>query len=271
MTTFFNTLNEMYLGYAAIFICIGLGFLLLRKIDTEDIGPGYWSVSFFLNSAGFILWSGIVPIAQRQYFLLGEVAHILGFLLLLWGAYRFAGYTYSRLIPMALLLWVTIWTASILMFRMRPDAAQFMLKMLRVVLFVPTGILIIVKKGKKIPLGQKIAGASLIAWGMYTVIFAFLKLDRFLNLAFGFLVGFHVLAAFGMVAMVMDRIQFKVSEKEKRIERLEGLLPICSYCKKIRDKDDAWQTLESYIEDHSKAEFSHGICPDCFEKHRPDR
>jgi len=148
---------------------------------------------------------------------------------------------------------------------------MYTLKFLRVILFIAIGILMLARKDQKKHTGQMLAGASLIAWGLYMVVFAFLKVDRFLNLAHGFLVGFQMLASFGMVAMVMDRIQFKVTEKEKRIKRLEGLLPICSYCKKIRDKDNAWQTLELYIEDHSKAEFSHGICPDCFEKHRPDR
>jgi len=51
----------------------------------------------------------------------------------------------------------------------------------------------------------------------------------------------------------------------QHIKRLEGLLPICAYCKKIREQDQ-WQQLESYISAHSDANFSHGICPDCYEK-----
>ena len=50
----------------------------------------------------------------------------------------------------------------------------------------------------------------------------------------------------------------------QHIKRLEGLLPICAYCKKIREQDQ-WQQLESYISAHSEANFSHGICPDCYE------
>jgi DNA-binding response OmpR family regulator len=48
---------------------------------------------------------------------------------------------------------------------------------------------------------------------------------------------------------------------------LEGLLSVCSYCKRMRSADGAWGSLERYIEQHSKAEFTHGICPDCYEKH----
>lgn len=50
----------------------------------------------------------------------------------------------------------------------------------------------------------------------------------------------------------------------QRIDALEGLLPICSYCKRIRSETDVWTELEGYIETQSQAEFSHGICPDCY-------
>jgi len=49
-----------------------------------------------------------------------------------------------------------------------------------------------------------------------------------------------------------------------RIKQLQGLLPICSYCKKIRDDQNYWQQVETYIESHVEVQFSHGICPDCF-------
>lgn len=53
----------------------------------------------------------------------------------------------------------------------------------------------------------------------------------------------------------------------RELQQLEGLLPICSYCKRIRDEGDTWNSLEAYIERRSEAQFSHGICPDCFKKH----
>jgi sigma-B regulation protein RsbU (phosphoserine phosphatase) len=51
-----------------------------------------------------------------------------------------------------------------------------------------------------------------------------------------------------------------------RVKQLQGLLPICSYCKKIRNDNNYWQQVEGFIKEHSEARFSHGICPDCFEK-----
>lgn len=51
-----------------------------------------------------------------------------------------------------------------------------------------------------------------------------------------------------------------------RVKLLEGIIPICMYCKKIRDDKDNWQQLEKYITEHSEALFSHGLCPQCYEK-----
>ena len=51
-----------------------------------------------------------------------------------------------------------------------------------------------------------------------------------------------------------------------RVKQLEGIIPICSYCKKIRDDQNSWKQLEQYISEHSEARFSHGYCPACAEK-----
>ena len=48
-----------------------------------------------------------------------------------------------------------------------------------------------------------------------------------------------------------------------QVRWLQGMLPMCSYCKKIRDDRDYWHEVETYISEHSEARFSHGICPDC--------
>lgn len=52
----------------------------------------------------------------------------------------------------------------------------------------------------------------------------------------------------------------------KQVKELQGLLPICSYCKRVRDDHDYWEQIDTYVAQHSRAEFSHGICPDCYEK-----
>ncbi len=53
----------------------------------------------------------------------------------------------------------------------------------------------------------------------------------------------------------------------ERLRTLEGLLPICSHCKKIRDGGGRWHEISLYISNHSRADFTHGICPDCLKEH----
>ena len=57
-----------------------------------------------------------------------------------------------------------------------------------------------------------------------------------------------------------------LSQALARVKHLEGIIPICMYCKKIRDDHNDWNQLEKYISEHSEALFSHGACPECLEK-----
>lgn len=71
------------------------------------------------------------------------------------------------------------------------------------------------------------------------------------------------------VAERTRQLEEKVCQLENAlatVKRLEGVIPICGVCKKIRDDKESWQQLEQYISDHSEALFSHGLCPDCYEK-----
>jgi phosphoserine phosphatase RsbU/P len=71
------------------------------------------------------------------------------------------------------------------------------------------------------------------------------------------------------VLHLQQRLVQKIEALEEalaNVKQLRGLLPMCSYCKSIRNDGDYWQQLETYIGDHSDAEFSHGICPTCLER-----
>jgi len=66
-----------------------------------------------------------------------------------------------------------------------------------------------------------------------------------------------------------DRVQ-ELEEAIANVKQLQGLLPICCYCKKIRDDGNYWHRVESYITGHANVRFSHGICPDCTTKLKAD-
>jgi len=67
-----------------------------------------------------------------------------------------------------------------------------------------------------------------------------------------------------------EKLISDLQENLQKVKLLSGLLPICAHCKKIRDDKGYWNQIESYIRDHSGAEFSHGICPECERKYFQD-
>ena len=71
----------------------------------------------------------------------------------------------------------------------------------------------------------------------------------------------------------LEALQATVAELERalaEVRQLRGIIPICSGCKKIRDESGYWQRVESYISEHSEAEFSHGLCDDCLASLYPE-
>jgi len=62
----------------------------------------------------------------------------------------------------------------------------------------------------------------------------------------------------------------KLQKAIEEIKSLQGILPICMHCKQIRDDKGFWHRVETYIEKHSEAAFSHGICPDCLNEFHPN-
>lgn len=55
-------------------------------------------------------------------------------------------------------------------------------------------------------------------------------------------------------------------EVQQELNQLRGLLPICSYCKNIRDEDQHWERVETYVSKHTDAQFTHSVCPECMER-----
>jgi PAS domain S-box-containing protein len=80
----------------------------------------------------------------------------------------------------------------------------------------------------------------------------------------------HDISARKMLESEKEKLISKLEKALEEIKTLKGILPICSLCKKIRDDKGYWQQIESYIRDHSDAEFSHSLCPDCLKKFYPD-
>ena len=81
---------------------------------------------------------------------------------------------------------------------------------------------------------------------------------------------FHELRARVQAARRVVELQGRLAERVRELEealareqRLQGLLPICAWCRKVRNDSNYWQRVEEYVSEHSEVRFSHGICPDC--------
>ncbi|MCB2183754.1 MAG: hypothetical protein KQH63_17095 [Desulfobulbaceae bacterium] len=82
-----------------------------------------------------------------------------------------------------------------------------------------------------------------------------------------------VVLFFQVTNPMLKRLQDTVAKLEKalrEVKTLRGILPICSYCKKIRDDEGYWDQVEVYLKKRSDADFSHGICPSCLEERFPE-
>jgi GAF domain-containing protein len=72
-----------------------------------------------------------------------------------------------------------------------------------------------------------------------------------------------------MALLELRRVSTRLAEALENVKTLHGLLPICAWCKRIRDDQGYWSQVEAYVHAHTGADFTHSICPDCFEKLRP--
>lgn len=123
-------------------------------------------------------------------------------------------------------------------------------------------------------LAKRLVAVELVA---FLVVIALLWLDELIDIPFLLLGGEAtpvnwreslletlLIAPIGLVTVYYTRLMVN------KVKLLEGFLPICASCKKIRDKGGNWQQMETYIRDRSEAEFSHGICPHCAKELYPE-
>jgi len=125
-----------------------------------------------------------------------------------------------------------------------------------------------------------LAAITLLSIFAMTIIWEFL-LESVVNDIFGvddfesdkdhweYVITSIIFAGIALIAPIAIALKTDIHRQraEKQVKMLSGLLPICSHCKKIRTVDSDWKQIEIYIREHSEAEFSHSICPDCLKEH----
>lgn len=82
--------------------------------------------------------------------------------------------------------------------------------------------------------------------------------------------GSNLFLAFGLVLLNFQKNEAELRAMNDEIRTLRGMVPICASCKRIRNEGGKWSSLETYLEQHTEAKLSHGLCPDCMEKLYPE-
>jgi hypothetical protein len=111
-----------------------------------------------------------------------------------------------------------------------------------------------------------------LGWRLFMVDHGTSAGSRLVDLALGSIVLYSVLllAVTALLTYLFRRFRRDLEAAFAQIKTLRGIIPICSHCKKIRDDQGYWNQLETYISEHSDADLSHGICPDCVAKLYPE-
>jgi len=142
-------------------------------------------------------------------------------------------------------------------------------------LFFLVPMLLVTRYAGKYP-GYFLAVSSAVTWlfvdrGLHPEISPVIPSINLLLRMFVFVVFVSLFARIQVVLADQRRIIGELRDAAEKIKILKGFIPICSWCKKIRNDEGYWEQLEQYLHTHSEAEFTHGICPECKEKILPLR
>ena len=142
-------------------------------------------------------------------------------------------------------------------------------------LFYMAAVIVAARYGGVIP-GIAVSILSLLAFDWFFDITPY-------DLDFSIAAFIRALVFFGVSALVaslenqrrnaisgLESANHDLQKALDEVRTLRGILPICMYCKQIKNDAGAWTQIEDYVRQHSEAEFTHGMCPDCFQKHHPE-
>jgi hypothetical protein len=109
-----------------------------------------------------------------------------------------------------------------------------------------------------------------ITWFWEPRVMDFMSANAYHGITFLIFIICNTMIMVGLISVNSRRLENDLTSATKEIESLQGIIPICASCKKIRDDQGYWQQVERYVGEHTGAEFTHGICPDCMDSLYPE-
>lgn len=262
---------------------IVFGFALFLYQIHEQHSPKniFWIAAKILQAGGWLLLHQRGEIPVLLSFTLGNTLLLSGFAYECWAMFRISGRTVDRLSHNGAIIAIVV--ASLIATPWSPANKIAMASFVSVVFFGLSGWAMLQSDRKKSPL------RIYLGWSMWLVVvivflrgfwalyapegFALFSGNAIQRISFICMYYLLLTNGFGMLLLSKEATDRDVNAllKEQqdalsRTKRLEGIISICMYCKKIDNKDESWELLEKYISQHSDARFSHGICPECYSR-----
>ncbi len=278
----FFAIRSISLFSGSISGCLFICMLYIYKGRKTYPGFSRWTLAFLINFIGSVLLSLRNFLPEFITVILANFLLILFFVVIISGLIDFIGGKQSLWLDIILLLFFIILFLYFSYFS--PDVkARIVINSSATFIFCLRGAFISHRK-----LSVKFSNGNCLL----TISFALIALCFFLRIVLSLIfenkindfmdagaihgisiiiasIG-HIFIAISLINVNAQRLELDLINAKEEIKSLKGLFPICSNCKKIRDDKGYWNQIEVYIKEHSEAEFSHGICPDCAKKLYPD-
>ena len=287
-------IKTLLLSAVIVTMVYGWGLYLYQTNQKTFPGFRFWVASYFLISMGYLLLMMRASIPLYLSIIFGNFCFALGAILRLDGVYRFTkGFPlkkiyYLTLIPLILLIGFFYFIIPDIVIRSSIIGifSAFMALNITYTFFITAP-----ESNKKFfHTAAIITGFMGLTMLFGPLLFKAQSTGDMFSMGDTYATYYLIILAYEIswgLCLVMinnQRVESELKEAERDLREtniqlektikekitLSGLLPICSHCKKIRDDKGYWNHLESYIETHSEADFSHSICPECAKIHYPD-
>ena len=264
-------------GLVSITLCVIMGYLY-RSGKTY---PGFflWTLGSVIGGVGALLLSMRGSLADFVTIVVANTFVVIFYLFIFWGLALFWNRKPAFTTVSFLML---IFVASFIYFTYQSPSIEA-----RIVIICLYVIYFNIMSSKEILKVDSLLRPNflisilffIIAWNLFRMFFTlnghwgmkdFMAAGSVHSMAFIVAILSQILTVFGLILANQQRIEIDLKTANNELKTLSGTIPICSYCKGIRDDAGEWSRLEKYIETHSEAQFSHGICDKCLKERFPN-
>lgn len=267
-------------GVVNLIICICMIYTF-RKRKAYN-GVTQWIIAFILNSFAWIFFSvkGFVP--EFISIIMADTLIVIAAGLVAYGLECFAGGTRRAWLFISLAMFVFVSCSYFTFYSPNVNARVVIIYTILVILYAYCAYVLHCVIPRLINIHNMLLTTvfSFVAiwsvWRVFSAVFVESPLvdirqsPIIQGITIIVLLGGNIFTVIGLILLNFQRVEIELLKSNEEIKILRGIIPICAACKKIRDDKGSWEQIEVYIQDHSDAEFSHGICPECVQKLYPE-